>query len=76
MFAQRFVHIFYPMHYAKVNKVFRILNDTRQLILLTGIMSFGSQVILYLNVKVKNFLFFSFGHRFLCVKFLFIALKV
>lgn len=50
MFAQRFAHIFFPMHRVKADeggKLLRILDDTRILILITGLMSAGSQVIIY-----------------------------
>ena len=51
MFAQRFVHIFFPMHRWRGKSeeeggfgLFRILEDTPRLILITGVMAAGTQV--------------------------------
>lgn len=45
MFAQRFVHIFFPMHCVKSESAFfRYVSDTRKLIFLTGVMSIVTTV--------------------------------
>lgn len=54
MFAQRFVHIFFPMHCVKSESAFfRYVSDTRKLIFLTGVMSIvttvGSLLVTYTN---------------------------
>lgn len=54
MFAQRFAYVFFPMQTIKPHGIFRIFDEAKILILMTGLIAVSTQVCSIITEIVQN----------------------